>query len=276
MSELREKYFTTGEFARICKVPKHVLFHYDEIGLFQPTIVKENLYRYYSYHQYETFEIITLLKSIGMSLEDIKVYLVKRTPEMLIHLLDEQEHLLNNKIKKLKSAKDFIKTVRDCTSQALQLDTMSVHLKYMEEEVLLCSDSTHDRLGKHFSSYMDEYVGFYNHYLETEDRVGTIISIDHIKNGEYEKFQYLFTRTKKKNIKNKKVKKAGYYLVTYFKGTYKDFYLGYQRLLQYANDNNIELGEMAYEEYLLSDIAEKNEENYITMMYLETKKGDHN
>ncbi|MEG0685305.1 MAG: MerR family DNA-binding transcriptional regulator, partial [Coprobacillus sp.] len=48
MSKLREKYFTTGEFARICKVPKHVLFHYDEIGLFKPTIVKENQYRYYS------------------------------------------------------------------------------------------------------------------------------------------------------------------------------------------------------------------------------------
>lgn len=48
MSENREKYFTTGEFARICNVPKHVLFHYDEIGLFKPSIVKENQYRYYS------------------------------------------------------------------------------------------------------------------------------------------------------------------------------------------------------------------------------------
>ena len=65
MSENREKYFTTGEFARICNVPKHVLFHYDEIGLFKPSIVKENQYRYYSHHQYDTFTIITILKSIG-------------------------------------------------------------------------------------------------------------------------------------------------------------------------------------------------------------------
>lgn len=274
MSKLREKYFTTGEFARICKVPKHVLFHYDEIGLFKPTIVKENQYRYYSYHQYETFEIITLLKNIGMSLQDIKIYLEKRTPEMLIHLLDEQEQLLTNNIKKLKAAKDFIKTIRFSTSQALTLDTENVFLEYMEEEILLCSDSPHNQKGKHFTSYMDEYVGFYNHYLETEDRVGTILSIDHIKTKNYQEFQYLFTRTKKKNAKNIKIKKAGYYLVTYFRGSYKDFHIGYQRLLRYADTHHIELGEMAYEEYLLSDIAEQNEDNYITMIYFETKKGD--
>ncbi|MEG0275897.1 MAG: MerR family transcriptional regulator [Coprobacillus sp.] len=274
MSELREKYFTTGEFAQICKVPKHVLFHYDDIGLFQPTLVKDNRYRYYSYHQYETFAIITLLKSIGMSLQDIKVYLEKRTPEMLIHLLDEQEQLLNHKIKKLKSAKDFIRTIRSTTSQALQLNTQEVFLEYMEEEILLCSDSPHSHQGKHFASYMDEYVGFYNQHLETEDRVGTILSIESIKEKKYEEFQYLFTRTKKKNIKNIKIKRAGYYLVTYYQGSYKHFNEGYERLMQYANTHHIELGDNAYEEYILSDIAEQDENNYITMMYLETKTRD--
>lgn len=30
--EATEKYLSTGEFARICGVEKHVLFHYEEIG----------------------------------------------------------------------------------------------------------------------------------------------------------------------------------------------------------------------------------------------------
>ena len=29
-------YMTTGEFARIMRITKETLFHYDEIGLFQP------------------------------------------------------------------------------------------------------------------------------------------------------------------------------------------------------------------------------------------------
>ncbi|AHZ14560.1 hypothetical protein V529_05340 [Bacillus velezensis SQR9] len=33
MSEDVRKYFTTGEFAKLCHVKKQTLFHYDEIGL---------------------------------------------------------------------------------------------------------------------------------------------------------------------------------------------------------------------------------------------------
>lgn len=32
----KEKFLTTGEFAALCDVPKHVLFYYDEIDLFKP------------------------------------------------------------------------------------------------------------------------------------------------------------------------------------------------------------------------------------------------
>ena len=54
----KNKYLTAGEFAKICDIPKHVLFHYDDIGLFQPEYKAENGYRYYSYRQYDTFLVI--------------------------------------------------------------------------------------------------------------------------------------------------------------------------------------------------------------------------
>ncbi len=41
-------YLTTGEFARLAGVTKHTLFHYDNIGLFQPEFTDENGYRYYT------------------------------------------------------------------------------------------------------------------------------------------------------------------------------------------------------------------------------------
>lgn len=86
--KMQEKYFTTGEFARMCNVEKHVLFHYDDIGLFRPAIIK-NGYRYYSYHQYFTFSVILNLK-IGMSLKDIKIYLEQRNPSIFLDLLEEK------------------------------------------------------------------------------------------------------------------------------------------------------------------------------------------
>ena len=38
-------YMTTGEFARIMRITKETLFHYDEIGLFQPELTQPNGYR---------------------------------------------------------------------------------------------------------------------------------------------------------------------------------------------------------------------------------------
>ena len=86
----KKNYLTAGEFAKICGVAKHVLFHYDEIHLFQPAYRDEHGYRYYSYHQYDTFLVITNLKKMGMSLSAIRIYLKQRDPQMFLRLLDEK------------------------------------------------------------------------------------------------------------------------------------------------------------------------------------------
>ena len=67
--------FTTGEFAALCGVTKHTLFHYDEIGIFSPAIRGENGYRYYAPAQIEVFQVIAVLKELGMPLAEIRAYL---------------------------------------------------------------------------------------------------------------------------------------------------------------------------------------------------------
>ena len=61
-------HFTTGEFAKLCRVKKQTLFHYDDIGILSPEIVARNGYRYYSYKQLETFYMIATLKELDMPL----------------------------------------------------------------------------------------------------------------------------------------------------------------------------------------------------------------
>ena len=78
---IRDTYMTTGEFAKLMKVSKHTLFHYDDIGLFCPEILGENGYRYYSIYQMETLDTILLLKKSGMSLQEIKDFLEHRSSE---------------------------------------------------------------------------------------------------------------------------------------------------------------------------------------------------
>ena len=71
----QKMYMTTGELARLMGITKETLFHYDEIGLFQPEIVKENGYRYYAIYQMEVLNTILLLRDLGMPLKEIKQYI---------------------------------------------------------------------------------------------------------------------------------------------------------------------------------------------------------
>lgn len=272
MIQKDKKYFTTGEFAKICNIPKHVLFHYDEIGLFKPAYIKDNGYRYYSYHQYDTFSIINLLKQMGMSLSDIKVYLQQRTPELLLTMLDEKDEEIQKEIRRLKQTREFIHSIKATTKEALNIDVETVRLIHMPEELILCSDNIEETSNKSFASYMEEYVNFYKkNYLEYEDRVGAMISIANIRQQQYTSFQYLFTRTRHKKSGNTRLRKAGEYLVTYFKGSYENIHIGYERLLNYADTHNIALGEYAYEEYMISDFSQRDTSQYITMIYIETR-----
>ena len=99
MSTKYDQYFTTSEFAEICGVTKHTLFHYDDIGILKPEIVSESGYRYYSINQFFTFDIISILKEAEMPLKEIKEYVEHATECELFVKNDEyiiSERVLKN------------------------------------------------------------------------------------------------------------------------------------------------------------------------------------
>ena len=101
-------YFTTGEFAKLCNVSKHTLFFYDKIGLFSPEKIENNGYRYYSILQFDIFMIITELRNLGMSLNDIKIYMKNRSPNKILNIFENQIQYLQEKIYHLQSFKNSL------------------------------------------------------------------------------------------------------------------------------------------------------------------------
>ena len=108
MSKVNTKYFSSGEFAKLCGIHKKTLFHYDEIDLFKPDKINENGYRYYSESQVELFNVIYTLKDLGMPLKDIKDFIDKRNPKTTIQLFEYETKEIDKEIKKLKRMKDII------------------------------------------------------------------------------------------------------------------------------------------------------------------------
>lgn len=75
MEDFLDKKITLGSFAKLHNVNKKTLIYYDEIGLFSPNMVADNGYRYYDFKQNFTFSIINMLRSMKVSLSDIKILL---------------------------------------------------------------------------------------------------------------------------------------------------------------------------------------------------------
>lgn len=82
--------FTIGEMADFHDIPSKTLRYYDEIGLFQPVLVGENGYRYYSIEQFETLSIIKYLRTHGLSIKDIKEHLKKKKTSSFLEKLESQ------------------------------------------------------------------------------------------------------------------------------------------------------------------------------------------
>ncbi|WP_300282207.1 MerR family transcriptional regulator [Peptacetobacter sp.] len=272
----KKKYLTTGEFADLCKIPKHVLFYYDEIDLFKPEFYDNKGYRYYSYFQYDTFMMINTLKNMGMSLSDIDTYMKNRNPNLFLNLLEEKEKELEENIRNLKKLKKLIHNQKETTIEGIGYKENHIFVSELEEENILLSENTDEANNISFSEFVIEYSKFLkSNNLPSHQRIGTIFKTDVLKLNESDEgfgFAYLYTIVNKKKGKNIYKRKKGYYLIGIHIGSYKNLDSMYKKMLKYADENNIEIGEFSYEEYLLNDLAISNENEYTTKIIMEIKK----
>ena len=271
MSKNKNEYLTTGEFAKFCGIPKHILFHYDQIKLFQPEIVKENGYRYYSFRQFDTFSIISALKMLGMPLKDIKKYMDERDPEKLVNLLEQKSNEVDKEIKKLKNTKREIESLKDLTLNALSVKYNIIEPAYHKSMKALCSTFMDNVNDNSYPDFLTELIAFRNNSNASMiDFLGASLTIDNIREKRFNSFSFLYTKTNNTDKKNNTlVRKEGWYLQVYYKGSYQNIDEMYTDIIQYAMEHQIKLGKHAYEEYLIFEIGTINRDDYVTLILVE-------
>jgi len=255
-------YLTTGEFAKLCRVSKHTLFHYNDIGIFMPQHTDENGYRYYHVLQYDTFCTISQLRTVGMSLTDIKAYLEQRSPRNLIALCTEQESVIDMQIKQLRQIKKNLSTTRQSVAQAVASDK-GIFIQQEPKEHLKLSQC----LSQADDFNMTIAFGDLLHAAgETIFRniSGMIHRTDHLLHGNYNQQYWFYLRTPcKKKSCDCVIKPAGNYLNAYHNGSYETLGSTYEKLLAYAKTQYLTLGEWFYEEMVIGDWAVPNYDDYV-------------
>lgn len=110
-----EKLYKVADFARLCGLPKDTVLYYDRIGLLHPAKVGSNGYRYYTFDQLFTANLIEGLKLSHMTLDEIREFMsapdVDAYHAQAARSLDE----LEQRIRLLQQAHASI-TVVDCLS----------------------------------------------------------------------------------------------------------------------------------------------------------------
>ena len=66
-----KKQLTISEMSAYAGVSRRTLIYYDQIDLFKPQSIGENGYRYYGFEQCLELDVILLLRSLDMPLQDI-------------------------------------------------------------------------------------------------------------------------------------------------------------------------------------------------------------
>ena len=124
----RKDYLTTGELTQLMGITKHTLFHYDDIGLFQPKYINEKGYRFYSIDQIDILNTILVLRDLDMPLKEIQTYVSQRTPELFQQIFLEHEAQIAKQIKKLQSMKKWMQQQRNKIQIAEQTDFSKIEI----------------------------------------------------------------------------------------------------------------------------------------------------
>lgn len=254
---------TTGEFAKLANVPKHLLFYYDEIDLFKPESIDDNGYRYYDYHQYYLLSAIHFLKQMGMSLKNIKAFLDTRSSGALKEILKAQQESIETEMKNLLHRKQYINyalSIMD-SLHTIPLNTCVVLNK--EETPIISSVHTSPLS---FDTFVKNYVAFTtSHQLQYTSYIGIMIN-KNLLNGDffdqYSQHYYISLQDDDQDINY--IRPKGKYLTYYFEGHPEELNTAYKEILDYAKTNNITLADTFFEMGLQGDMMEKDVHKFLT------------
>ncbi len=112
--------YKIGEFANVVKSNIKTIRYYDEIDLLKPKVIdKFTSYRYYDEDNVREYYAIILLKQMGFSLEEIKLYKDNLSDDIF---LKQREKLLKDILDMKNTIKIIDKTRSNIVNGKIKLD----------------------------------------------------------------------------------------------------------------------------------------------------------
>lgn len=263
----KQEYLKTGAFAKLAKVPKHVLFYYDEIGLFSPEYTDQNGYRYYHYTQYYAFIVISLLKNMKVPLKTIKEYVKDPNNHEMQDILKQRLHDIDAEMASLDIKRNFIYQTLGYlqTSQREPMNTC-LYRDLAETEIIVSKPVV--------ALYDEDYIEALTQFskdqgLTFQNYIGDMIYSDKVLSGHFDYADFLFTTNLSKRRKTKTTKKAGKYLVYYHLGSIDSLDIAFNAMTQAIKEKDLICGPFFYVTHLNNEATTKSYDEFVTEIQVE-------
>lgn len=135
-----DKYYKTGEFAKMANLSIRTIRYYDKIGLLKPSKIADNGYRMYSDRDFMKLQKILSLKYLGFSLDDIFYMTVNDSYLSLQQSLSLQKKMIDQKIEQLQNIKLSLEKTEQFITQSQNIDWKAIldniNFNTMEQDLL--------------------------------------------------------------------------------------------------------------------------------------------
>lgn len=266
----KQKYFSSGEFAKLTGVNKRTLHYYNDIGLFRPEIIKENGYHYYSGFQFAQLELILTLRRIGLSIEEIREYLTDPSDASFSAMLSKKKQLIDDSIKQLLSIQTFLEQKSDRIQLGMQAKHGEIQLCTLPERKIILSSLLNENYDDEDFSVASEFALQLKNLFELYDSFGSRISVENLKQNKFQTYSSYFGYCPEGSSVYDEILPAGTYLQTFCIGSWDKLPDIYRQILAYVREHHIELSGYAYEEGL-NEMSLNHMDDYITRIIIGVK-----
>jgi len=263
--------FSLGDFAKISRLTRDTLLHYDRIGLLAPVSRGDNNYRYYSGNQLYVVNVIRTMQQLGMTLEEIKGLRDLRSPELLYDILQKQIGKIDRKIEDWVRARKLLLTFEKCISSVSTIDESVVTIRFMPAEAIVLGDLNDYSRGR---TMYDTLLSFYQDISEKYPSLDlnypawAVFTAERVKSGElHGPDRYYFY-----NPEGHDRRPAALYAVGYTRCGYGNGIGLYQKMIDYIDKNGFEICGNAYEEYPLNELCVTDANNYLLRLMITVRE----
>ena len=259
------------DFAKLSRISRSTLLFYDKIGLFSPVSRKGNKYRYYSYLQIYTVNLIRRCQTLGMSLDEIKQLRTKSSPKLVDELFERQIGQIDDEINTWIKARKLLTTLKNVIHPMLAVDETAVSVEYIPAEPIVLgglndynkSANDHAALAHFYRDCEKKYPG-----LDLNYPVWAVFSEERIKRGDWvwpDRFYFY-------NPDGYDKRPAAHYAIGFTRGGYGQCGELYERLISYIGENGYEISGPAYEEYPLTELCYTSQADYLIRLMITVRK----